>query len=78
MNRMRIETSLSARATFQRGDRVVIRAAYQAGICEVIRIEAGGLVRLRGLHWPSGYSALAIAANLQLVSAGSASGSEPA
>ena len=41
---------------FQPGDLVVPRAGYPT-LCEVIAVEAPGLLRIRGLEWSAGYSA---------------------
>jgi len=42
---------------FHPGDLVLLETG-QPMLCEVLRVEDGGLIRIRGAGWPSGYSVL--------------------
>ncbi len=45
------------RRVFRPGDLVVPVSGHPV-LCEVIRVESGGLIRIRATGWPSGYSVL--------------------
>jgi hypothetical protein len=42
---------------FRPGD-LVVSTAGSPLLCEVLSVERDGLIRVRGVEWPSGYSAL--------------------
>jgi hypothetical protein len=43
---------------FQPGDLVQRRTTHDSVVCEVVRVEADGRLRLRCLAWPVGFSAV--------------------
>ena len=43
---------------YREGELVLARGGYQPLLCQVIRVEAEGRLRVRGLDWAPGYSAL--------------------
>ena len=51
---------------FQPGDQVVPVQGHPV-LCEVLRVEADGLIRIRGLEWPPGYSVVARAEDYKRV-----------
>jgi hypothetical protein len=50
-------TSTPYHVRFRPGD-LVVSTAGSPLLCEVLSVERDGLIRVRGLEWPSGYSAL--------------------
>ncbi len=54
------------RRRFKPGDLVVPIRGHPL-LCEVLSVEEGGPIRIRGLEWPSGYSVLVRAEDYRLV-----------
>ena len=50
--------SRQQRREFGRGELVVPASGYPV-LCEVVAAETGGLVRIRGIDWPTGFTVLA-------------------
>lgn len=53
---------------FRVGDLVVSRSESYPTLCQVIALTPDGYVRLRGLDWPPGYTALVPAGDVRPVS----------
>ena len=60
-----VEIQSASCVIFHCGELVVARTDAFHSLLEVIRVEPDGLVRVRGLAWPAGYTALMPAANVQ-------------
>ena len=54
------------RHEFHPGDMVHPKSGYPQ-LCEVVSVEPGGLIRIRGIEWPSGYTVLVRAEDYRLV-----------